>query len=387
MFDRKTVFILGAGASWHYNYPTGDDLVSCVLSKTENLINCYKRDNGRGISNTINVICNVMGEETGYQSVIDFLQNFYDRLKYVNPPVIDYFFHSNEDLRDIGKLMIAWVVLEREAEFEKHGNLNREEDRDPVRRERHSVKDDWYRFILYKMLLGCNSYDDVFNNNVSFITFNYDVSLDHFLYKGLKQISFMKSTMVNTNKVKDDLRKRIHHVYGFVRDNDQFSEIDKAFVKVTDETVRGKEPIVTAAYNASQSIDTIAGQKRVIPEDVLEKIAKAQDVYILGFGFDALNCDGLKAKEYLGFGSSKKYIQNQDYRNVFFTNFGDHNTVNKKVSKLFTLPNKNQFLSGSGMPIFSDYFAIPETGRTGGLLYEKSMKNVYDALSQDFDFI
>jgi hypothetical protein len=31
MFDKPTVFILGAGASWHYGYPTGEELVKMVI--------------------------------------------------------------------------------------------------------------------------------------------------------------------------------------------------------------------------------------------------------------------------------------------------------------------------------------------------------------------
>jgi hypothetical protein len=35
MFDeqRATVFILGAGASWHYGYPTGEKLIKLVANK------------------------------------------------------------------------------------------------------------------------------------------------------------------------------------------------------------------------------------------------------------------------------------------------------------------------------------------------------------------
>jgi hypothetical protein len=33
MFTTKTVFILGAGASWHYGYPTGEGLVKKVVEK------------------------------------------------------------------------------------------------------------------------------------------------------------------------------------------------------------------------------------------------------------------------------------------------------------------------------------------------------------------
>ena len=35
MFTNKTVFILGAGASWHYGYPTGEELVKQVIKRYE----------------------------------------------------------------------------------------------------------------------------------------------------------------------------------------------------------------------------------------------------------------------------------------------------------------------------------------------------------------
>jgi hypothetical protein len=37
MFTDKnpTVFILGAGASWHYGYPTGEKLVQKVIEKAK----------------------------------------------------------------------------------------------------------------------------------------------------------------------------------------------------------------------------------------------------------------------------------------------------------------------------------------------------------------
>jgi hypothetical protein len=39
MYNNKTVVILGAGASWHYGYPTGDDLVKMVIKKCKELAN------------------------------------------------------------------------------------------------------------------------------------------------------------------------------------------------------------------------------------------------------------------------------------------------------------------------------------------------------------
>jgi hypothetical protein len=45
----------------------------------------------------------------------------------VEPLVIDYFLDHQKSLRDIGRFVIAWVLLEREANFvsSKGANTNR----------------------------------------------------------------------------------------------------------------------------------------------------------------------------------------------------------------------------------------------------------------------
>ena len=39
MFREPTAFILGAGASYHYNYPTGEQLVKAAIKKAQHLEN------------------------------------------------------------------------------------------------------------------------------------------------------------------------------------------------------------------------------------------------------------------------------------------------------------------------------------------------------------
>jgi hypothetical protein len=41
MFKRKTVFILGAGASWHYGFPTGDGLVKTIAQACSQVSNFF----------------------------------------------------------------------------------------------------------------------------------------------------------------------------------------------------------------------------------------------------------------------------------------------------------------------------------------------------------
>jgi hypothetical protein len=92
-------------------------------------------------------------------------------------------------------------------------------------------------------------------------------------------------------------------------------------------------------------------------------IAHAQRVFILGFGFDAHNCERLNLREYLAHSTEKAN------RPVAFTNYQDINQINKRVSKLFYGHPRN----------------FPPQGPAVVDRYEKSIRNTYDALAMDFD--
>ena len=118
-YPRKTAFILGAGASWHYGYPTGDKLVKKVIEKarlaskhifavlenasaTANLPNYVTRNSRTPNSGGLN------GMRDDWRRALRECEDLVSRLTTVDPIVIDYFLGQNPHLSDIGKLMIAW---------------------------------------------------------------------------------------------------------------------------------------------------------------------------------------------------------------------------------------------------------------------------------------
>jgi hypothetical protein len=143
MFKNSTVFVLGAGASWHYGYPTGEDFVESVISAAERffrycqlrfassqivqLIPDYiarKIDDNRGFA----------GAREGWEDTQNECVIFIERLKTVRPLLIDHFLAWNESLSPIGKMMIAAAILEREAAWlREKANLNRMEGSPRVR--------------------------------------------------------------------------------------------------------------------------------------------------------------------------------------------------------------------------------------------------------------
>ena len=74
------------------------------------------------------------------------------------------------------------------------------------------VNKDWYRFLVHRLVVGCKKSSDIFENSVTFVTFNYDMSLEYYLFQAL---SF--NDIFNEADVETFLRERIVHVYGSIR--------------------------------------------------------------------------------------------------------------------------------------------------------------------------
>lgn len=91
-------------------------------------------------------------------------------------------------------------------------------------------------------------------------------------------------------------------------------------------------------------------------------------MYILGFGFDENNSRRLRLRQALG--SPRPEAR----RVVLFTNYGNANRINKKVSRLF-FGNPNTFLD----------LAIYDATGMDLPYFEKSVRDCYDALALDFD--
>jgi hypothetical protein len=135
MFANKTVFILGAGASWHYGYPTGEDLIKNVIAKARIAVEYFtsvsKNPGLKGIRSRPKYIARNSPGSLSYSTItewqtewwtewkcaIDECTDLINRLTAVDPLVIDYFLGQNPHLGDIGKFSIAWVLLECEAVF------------------------------------------------------------------------------------------------------------------------------------------------------------------------------------------------------------------------------------------------------------------------------
>jgi hypothetical protein len=391
MFERKTVFVLGAGASWHYGYPTGEQLVLDVMDLGKRLgAECQQHASGR-YSPPAPSYLQIPTDQTNrsnlrrkfWQDLGNRCDDLVKKLETVDPLVIDYFLGWNPPLQEVGKLLIAAVILKCEVQYRSEkGNVNRRpvvgrspQRITPVEMERINIsgfKDNWYRFITHKLASNCKRSRDLLENQVQFITFNYDCSLEDQLKSSLSAIDIFEEDDVRQFLAKD----RVIHVYGSVRTSGT-SDVVPSIAFLTSPTYSLQWlnrqnnphesswiPFLERCYAAAAGIRTVDPHEKTDQSalDIARKFLRgAKTVYILGYGFDANNNERIGLGQIATSGPPKE---------VYFTNFQDANSVNRRVGVLFGNPK--------------EFFGQFATSNLTGTNFEKSVRNVYDALELDF---
>jgi hypothetical protein len=199
------------------------------------------------------------------------------------------------------------------------------------------------------------------------------ISLERTLSGGLSHIELFH---------RDDIEKflgngRVVHVYGKVRENPferpvQLNWRNQALntERVSVQQLVEYKDFLDQIYHASRGIRVIDPDDKGADETSVRAargaIANARHVYILGYGFDENNSTRLHLRDNLGSANTIRL-------SVSFTNYGNVNRINKRASKLF-FGNAGHFSSDAPQVEFGN-----ET------YYEKSPRDVYEALELDFD--
>jgi len=357
MFTEPTVFILGAGASWHYGYPTGQQLIKKVRESAKDLIE-YKRkaplhvvleyETNRDINNTRSSVERRMMLAESHTRTIQESETLIEKLEANNPLVIDHFLNLNPKLRELGKLLIAdalrssFIKHNEKKYFDFGRKANDEYD--------HHDSDDWVRFVVHELTSSyTNDPSEIFTgNNVVFITFNYDRSLERRIIEALSA----NEVVGDKNMITNFVNERVIHVYGELN--------DVSIPNCYDEYVtRWNE-----AFQASRDLCVIGNVDKNKYRDRHE-IAKncifgARNIFILGFGFDETNCGLIGLNSVIGRGD----------KHIYLTNFGDSGKINADLGRLFSS--------------ISFENSCPAVAYGGNVTCYKSVKGVYDALNQDF---
>ena len=143
MITSPTVLVLGAGASMCFKFPSGQKLKQNILSN----YNQY----------------DLLIGQLGYTD--RNTQEFVDALRASGRTSVDAFLEHRPDLVDIGKIEIALDLMTHE----KYTLL-------------FEAENNWYDYLFQQM--DCE-FTDFPKNKITFITFNYDRTLEFYLFNAL----------------------------------------------------------------------------------------------------------------------------------------------------------------------------------------------------------
>lgn len=267
------MFILGAGASMPFEFPSGERLVEIIL-KVKELHKVHSVDVLKKYGFNPGEIYPLLLVASENQKISYMLNDFFDRLGKSRQKSIDAFLEANIEFLSIGKFLIAHIILRYEKEEKLFAN----------------IKNHWLDYIWNK--ISGAGIDDFLDSNISFITYNYDRSLEHYLFMVIQ--NYYNISEKEAVRVLKSIP--IVHLHGQLGYLPYFSD--------------SVEPLHTIPYNTlkptNEMIFANLENIKIIHENV-ENSEEYQEAWrllrhsdsanFLGFGFHTTNLKRLKLKE------------------------------------------------------------------------------------------
>lgn len=273
MITDNIVFILGAGASQPFGFPTGQQLVTQIYEALEysKITEWVQNENGSKISYaSIGGYEKEIDDDTRSQNqlvqmLLDsgftkiFIEEFRQSLIQSQLNSVDAFLERRLEYIPIGKMAIAYVLLK----YEKHEEVMNQNS-------------DWYRYIWNRLNTAFSEFE---KNKLSVITFNYDRSFEYYLFNAFKA-THGKQEEECISKLKTI---NVIHLHGKLGELPWEDGIQTEFGQEIDDKEKLKE--------VSESI-------KIIHEDIGNNVEfqqaynlmnNANKIFFLGFGFSDTN--------------------------------------------------------------------------------------------------
>lgn len=251
MLSDGTVLILGAGASYDYGFPTGDQLTQTIHE--------LLTDNYHAAGRLL--------ERFGYTQTR--LYEFQDKVKELELPTLDIWIQEHPDCTPLAKSVIAAALIP----YEKSEAIQK-----PSPPKKH-----WYRYLFRRMLGERADGGEGFAVSAArlkIVTFNYDRSLEYYLFRALSD-SYERAGAIDLYKL-----LQIRHVYGslgrphFLGESDPNSRTFEP--TLTEETIRRCIRCMEMVTEAKIPYEDIG----ILYSDLFDG---ANKVCFLGFGYATQN--------------------------------------------------------------------------------------------------
>jgi hypothetical protein len=181
MNSKQTVLVLGAGASIPYGFPSGETLKQDIIETLD--INKPTEETNKWYD--------IIRRTFKYSN--NEIEEFRINLQESYQPTIDAFLERQRRFLPIGKAAIALSLIPRENDVSFSDNNNQEQK--------------WYHKLFQKLDSNIGRFNEC---NISIITFNYDRSLEHFIFQRI---------MYSYGCAEEECKKKMQnipiiHVYG-----------------------------------------------------------------------------------------------------------------------------------------------------------------------------
>jgi hypothetical protein len=263
MIEKRTVFVLGAGASCPYGYPSGAQLRKQICLETHHYreyLNTYYR----------------YPDDAESHEPWERFEAFADKFFKSDTESIDIFMVRNRQFASVGKYIIAFEVLDAESKSHFH--------------EQAVEGQNWYSYLFRHLTKGVVSEEELCDlpwEMIRFITFNYDRSLEYFLYESLRN-SF---TNLPVHKLFALLKRiTITHVYGLIAPLEWQNPNERVDYRpqITESLLRSAAKNIKTIYEEKESAEL---------REAHELLQRAERIFFLGFGYAAENMEVLKLPE------------------------------------------------------------------------------------------
>lgn len=322
MFRSKTVIIVGAGASKEVNLPVGEELKGKISQKIDiRFENGFQQSSGcYQITEALRKLVNNGGFQGDINPYLHTSWKVKDALL-VNRSIDNALLSlSHDDLAETcGKLGIVSSILEAEKNSKLYYKRTNRENL-------HfgGIQDTWYPRFFNMLAEEISGHDaDKIFDSVSFVSFNYDRCIEHFLYEALQ-----KRFALNEQDSKSLLAKlEIFHPYGCIGDLPW----------------KNPDPNPHVAYGAERAeLLGIAKRIKTFNEDfedsphiqnIRKLIAEAETLVFLGFAFHKKNMELISPNKMT------------NIKRVFATAYGisesDCRFLAKDIKKTFQIDSEN----------------------------------------------
>lgn len=276
---EKTVFIVGAGASKEFGLPTGYELKSQISAICDIRFDEFGSRLKSGDHRLVEALRQQV-RQTGPSggSINPYLHAAWKiRDNMALAPSIDNFLDTHRDdpmVVEFGKIAIAKAIMSAE----KSSNLWFNSKNFDARPDFDSLSETWLQ-RLFTILVAQSSFENFCEAlaSVSFVSFNYDRCIHHFLLLAAQQYFNLSDEQVK--KVSDNIN--VLYAYGSVG-------LAKPGQKGISDF--GEEPIGTALFERAARIRTFTEGTDSESREAIQKVIRTASCCVfVGFGFLPLN--------------------------------------------------------------------------------------------------